>query len=275
MKGRRHNMDGAAERRSSAAVATALRFTGVSKRFATGTLAVTDVDLTLGAGEFVAVVGPSGCGKSTLLRLAAGLSKPTAGTVDVAAGRPGYVFQDPTLLPWRSVARNIELPGELRELPTKERRRRVAAAIDLVGLRGFERHLPRMLSGGMRMRVSLARALLLDPDLCLFDEPFGALDELTRERLNDELLRLYTARRFTGLFVTHSVAEAVFLSSRVVLMSPRPGRILADIAVPFDYPRPRGLRFTPEFTELTARVSAHLRDPQLGAAPQHHRGLHP
>ena len=266
-------MDGAAEGRSSATSPTALRFSGVAKRFATGTLAMTGVDLQLQAGEFVAIVGPSGCGKSTLLRMAAGLSKPTAGTVEVAAGRPGYVFQDATLLAWRSVARNIELPAELRGMPKQERRRRVTAAVELVGLRGFERHLPRMLSGGMRMRVSLARALLLDPDLCLFDEPFGALDELTRERLNDELLRLYTARRFTGLFVTHSVAEAVFLSSRVVLMSPRPGRIVADIPVPFDYPRSRGLRFTPEFTALTARVSARLRGPDDGAPPQ--SGSHP
>jgi NitT/TauT family transport system ATP-binding protein len=261
-------MEGAADGRSSATLSAALRLSGVAKRFATGTLAVTGVDLRLRPGDFVAIVGPSGCGKSTLLRLAAGLSTPTAGTVERAAGRPGYVFQDPVLLAWRSVVRNIELPGELRGLPKQERRRRVAAAVDLVGLRGFERHLPRMLSGGMRMRVSLARALLLDPDLCLFDEPFGALDELTRERLNDELLRLYTARRFTGLFVTHSVAEAVFLSSRVMLMSPRPGRIVADVPVPFGYPRDRGLRFTPEFTELTARISAQLRDHHVGSEPQ-------
>jgi NitT/TauT family transport system ATP-binding protein len=267
-------MDGAAEVRSSATAPTALRFSRVAKRFATGTLAVTDVDLRLRPGEFVGIVGPSGCGKSTLLRLAAGLSKPTAGSVELAAGRPGYVFQDPTLLPWRSVARNIELPAELRGVPKQERRRRVAAAVDLVSLHGFERHLPRMLSGGMRMRVSLARALLLNPDLCLFDEPFGALDELTRERLNDELLRLYTARRFTGLFVTHSVAEAVFLSSRVVLMSPRPGRIVADVPVPFGYPRHRGLRFDPEFTALTARISAQLRDHHVGSEPRQ-SGSHP
>jgi NitT/TauT family transport system ATP-binding protein len=261
-------MDGAPGVRSPVSPSTVLQFSGVAKRFATGTLAVTGVDLRLRPGEFVAIVGPSGCGKSTVLRMAAGLSRPTAGTVEVAAGRPGYVFQDPTLLPWRSVARNIELPAELRGIPEQERRRRVAAAVDLVGLHGFERHLPRMLSGGMRMRVSLARALLLDPDLCLFDEPFGALDELTRERLNDELLRLYTARRFTGLFVTHSIAEAVFLSSRVVVMSPRPGRIVADVPVPFDYPRPAGLRFTTAFTECTARVSAELRDRHAGATPK-------
>ena len=237
----------------------ALEFSGVAKRFSSGTLAMSGIDLRLERGEFVGIVGPSGCGKSTLLRLAAGLSTPSAGRVHVAPGGLGYVFQDPTLLPWRSVARNIALPAELRHLSKPERQARVQAAIDLVGLRGFERSLPRMLSGGMRMRVSLARALLLDPDLCLFDEPFGALDELTRERLNDELLRLYTARRFTGVFVTHSVAEAVFLSSRVVLMSPRPGRIVADLPVPFSYPRHRGLRFTPEFTALTEQVSARLR----------------
>jgi NitT/TauT family transport system ATP-binding protein len=242
----------------------ALEFTGVAKRFSTGTLATTGIDLRIDRGEFVAVVGPSGCGKSTLLRMAAGLSRPTAGSVHVAPGGVGYVFQDATLLPWRSVARNVALPAELKHLPKADRQQRVAAVLDLVGLGGFERQLPRQLSGGMRMRVSLARALLLDPDLCLFDEPFGALDELTRERLNDELLRLYSTRRFTGVFVTHSVAEAVFLSSRVVLMSPRPGRIVADVPVPFGYPRRRDLRFTPEFTALTARVSAQLRgDGQL------------
>jgi len=238
----------------------ALGFDRVEKRFADSTLALDGMDLRIQRGEFVAVVGPSGCGKSTLLRLASGLSKPTAGTVQVESDEVGYVFQDPTLLPWRSVARNVELAAELERLPKSERRGRAADAIKLVGLAGFERHLPRMLSGGMKMRVSLARSLVLDPDLCLFDEPFGALDELTRERLNAELLDLYATRRFTGLFVTHSVGEAVFLSTRVVLMSPRPGRVVADIPVPFDYPRSRELRFTPEFAELAARVSRTLRE---------------
>lgn len=248
-------------RAESAVPATlALGFDGVEKRFSDGTVALTGIDLRVERGEFVSVVGPSGCGKSTLLRLASGLSAPTAGRVRVAPGEVGYVFQDATLLPWRSVARNVELAAELEGLPRAERRRRAAEAIELVGLAGFERHLPRMLSGGMKMRVSLARTLVLDPDLCLFDEPFGALDELTRERLNDELLQLYGSRRFTGLFVTHSVAEAIFLSTRVVLMSPRPGRVVADVRVPFEYPRPRELRFTPEFADLAARVSRTLRE---------------
>ena len=260
--------------------AVALRFAGVGKRFATGTLALDGVDLELAAGEFVSVVGPSGCGKSTLLRLASGLSRPTEGEVRTGPGEIGHVFQDPTLLPWRTVARNVELAAELKGLPRADRRRRVAAAIDLVGLGGFERHLPRMLSGGMRMRVSLARSLLLDPDLCLFDEPFGALDELTRERLNTELLELHAARRFSGLFVTHSVAEAIFLSGRVVVMSPRPGRIVADVPVPFGHPRSPELRFTAEFAELAARVSAALREdgPDAPPSPRHpprpHRGTH-
>jgi NitT/TauT family transport system ATP-binding protein len=249
-----------ATREAAAQTRVALAFDGVEKRFADGTLALDGLDLRIERGEFVGVVGPSGCGKSTLLRLASGLSKPTAGTVEVGPGGIGYVFQDPTLLPWRSVARNVELSAELEGLPKPERRRRAAEAIKLVGLAGFERHLPRMLSGGMKMRVSLARSLVLDPDLCLFDEPFGALDELTRERLNGELLDLYATRGFTGLFVTHSVGEAIFLSTRVVLLSPRPGRVLADIPVPFEYPRSRELRFTPEFAELAARISRTLRE---------------
>jgi NitT/TauT family transport system ATP-binding protein len=239
----------------------ALRFRGVSKRFADGTVAVTNVSLDVANGEFVSVVGPSGCGKSTLLRLAAGLAGVTEGSVDVRADMLGYVFQDPTLLPWRSVRKNVELLAELERMPKAERRQRAAEAIKLVGLTGFERHRPRALSGGMRMRVSLARSLVLQPDLFLFDEPFGALDEITRERLNDELLQLFLARRFAALFVTHSVSEAVFLSTRVVVMSPRPGRVLGDFTVPFDYPRQPQLRFSDEFAHTAAQVSRCLRDP--------------
>jgi NitT/TauT family transport system ATP-binding protein len=172
-----------------------LTFTGVSKRFPDGTTALHGVDISVAPGEFVSVIGPSGCGKSTLLRIASDLTKASAGTVDVQTRKIGYVFQDPTLLPWRTVQGNVELFAELRHLPKAERRRRVDAAIALVGLSDFARHRPRALSGGMRMRVSLARSLTLQPELFLFDEPFGALDEIARERLNDELLQLYLTQR--------------------------------------------------------------------------------
>lgn len=236
-----------------------LELAGVERMFTDGTAAVRDLWLRVHRGEFVGVVGPSGCGKSTLLRLVSGLEPATAGTVDVAPSRLGYVFQDPTLLPWRTVARNVELLAELEGIPRPERRRRVEQVLDLVGLTGFARARPAALSGGMRMRASLARSLVLEPELFLLDEPFGALDELTRERLNDELVALFTGGAFTAVFVTHSVAEAVFLSSRVVVMSPRPGRVVGEVTVPFPYPRPAHLRFTPEFGRLAAQVSDLLR----------------
>jgi NitT/TauT family transport system ATP-binding protein len=237
-----------------------LAFIGVGRTFPDGTQALDDVDLTVNAGEFVTVVGPSGCGKSTLLRLASGLDKPTSGQVEVASGRVGYVFQDPTLLPWRTVRRNVELLAELENLPKDERRARVTEAISLVGLTGFEKHRPRSLSGGMRMRTSLARSLVLQPDVFLFDEPFGALDEMSRERLNDELLALFADRGFASLFITHSVAEAVYLSTRVVVMSPRPGHILGDVSVPFSYPRQPDMRYSEEFAKVAGEVSDLLRD---------------
>ena len=237
-----------------------LAFTGVGRTFPDGTQALDDVDLTVDSGEFVSVVGPSGCGKSTLLRLASGLDSPTSGQVDVASKRVGFVFQDPTLLPWRTVRRNVELLAELEHLPKAERRARVTEAIGLVGLTGFEKHRPRSLSGGMRMRTSLARSLVLQPDVFLFDEPFGALDEMTRERLNDELLALFADRGFAALFITHSVAEAVYLSTRVVVMSTRPGHILGDVSIPFGYPRQPDLRYTEEFAKVAGEVSDLLRD---------------
>jgi NitT/TauT family transport system ATP-binding protein len=244
---------------TTATRAPALRFSGVTKEFSGGTTALAAANLVVSPGEFVAVVGPSGCGKSTLLRIASGLDKATEGTVDVGANRLGYVFQDATLLPWRTVADNVGLFAELEKMNKAERKRRITEAIDLVGLAGFEKHLPHQLSGGMRMRASLARSLVLDPEVFLFDEPFGALDEITRERLNDELLRTFELRSFAALFITHSVAEAVFLSTRVAVMSGRPGRIMADIAVPFGYPRIPELRYTPEFAALCGEVSQHLR----------------
>ncbi|WP_283097691.1 ABC transporter ATP-binding protein [Frankia sp. AgB32] len=236
-----------------------MRFAGVRKQFRDGTVALVDTDLTVRPGEFVSVVGPSGCGKSTLLRIASGLDDATGGTVDVASRNVGYVFQDATLLPWRNVAANVGLLAELEHMDKAERSRRIGEAIGLVGLTGFEKHLPHELSGGMRMRASLARSLVLDPSIFLFDEPFGALDEITRERLNDELLRMFVLRRFAALFITHSVAEAVFLSTRVVVMSGRPGRVKADLAVPFDYPRSPELRYRPEFAALCGEISGHLR----------------
>jgi len=236
-----------------------LQFTGVSKRFDDGTLALLPVSFSALPGELVAIVGPSGCGKSTLLRLAAGLTSASTGTITVGARNVGYVFQDPTLLPWRSVRRNVELLGELHGVPKPDRRAAAAAAIAAVGLAGFEDKYPRALSGGMKMRASLARALTMSPDVFLFDEPFGAVDEITRERLNDELLRLFQARRFSALFVTHSVTEAAFLASRVLVMSERPGRILADLAVPFPYPRLPELRYDPAFAQVTGKIGTALR----------------
>jgi NitT/TauT family transport system ATP-binding protein len=236
-----------------------LELSGVRLEYPDGTEALAEVTLSLAAGEFVAVVGPSGCGKTTLLRIASGLAGPTGGSAVNRAASTGYVFQDATLLPWRTVEHNVELLAELHHLPRQERRTRAERAVERVGLREFARHKPAALSGGMRMRVSLARALTLAPDLFLLDEPFGALDELTRERLGEQLQELFTADRFAALLVTHSVAEAVYLSGRVLVMSPRPGRVVAEIAVPFDYPRPPELRFSAEFAEVAAKVSAALR----------------
>ncbi|MDT7663173.1 MAG: NitT/TauT family transport system ATP-binding protein [Pseudonocardiales bacterium] len=238
--------------------AAALRFTGVGKRFDTGTQALTEVDLTVAPGEFVSVVGPSGCGKSTLLRLASGLSLPTAGRIELSTDKIAYVFQDPTLLPWRSALGNVELVTELHRLPKQRRRERALRALGTVGLTGFEQQLPAHLSGGMRMRVSLARALVLEPDLFLFDEPFGALVEITRLNMQEELQRLVHGGTFSTLFITHSVSEAVFLSNRVLVMSARPGRIVAEIEVPFDYPRAPDLRFDPAFGRIAAGVSEAL-----------------
>ncbi len=236
-----------------------LGFESTELTYPGGTVALRGVDLTVRAGEFVSVVGPSGCGKSTLLRIASGLEDATGGYTQVGANRIGYVFQDATLLPWRTVRDNVALLAELDHVGKAERYRRADEAIELVGLSGFADHLPRMLSGGMRMRVSLARSLSVDPELFLFDEPFGALDEITRERLGDEITELFAARRFAGLFITHSVAEAVYLSTRVAVMSGRPGRIVAEFDVPFDFPRKPEIRFTAEFTDLASRVSHALR----------------
>jgi len=239
---------------------TLLDFTDVAMTFPDGTVALSGVNLTVKAGEFVTVVGPSGCGKSTLLRIASGLEKASHGVAELSTDRIGYVFQDATLLPWRTVESNVELLAELHGTGKGERRDKAKEAIDLVGLRGFEKHLPKALSGGMKMRTSLARSLTLDPEIFLFDEPFGALDEITRERLNDELIRLFIEKQFAGLFITHSVSEAVYLSTKVIVMSGRPGKIVDTFDVPFPMPRDPDIRFTGEFAELVGEVSHALRE---------------
>ncbi|MFI1920264.1 ABC transporter ATP-binding protein [Nocardia sp. NPDC020380] len=239
-------------------------FAGVGKRYdGTGTgevVALADIDLRIGNGEFVAVVGPSGCGKSTLLRVAAGLEQATAGRVVVEADSVGFIFQEATLLPWRKVQRNVELSAELRGIDRPTRRARATSALAAVGLADFATKLPGQLSGGMRMRVSLARALTLEPRLLLLDEPFGVLDEITRLSMQEELLRLYRDNAFTALFITHSVSEAVFLAGRVVVMSARPGRVHEVIDIDLPYPRGRELRFEPAFTALVSRVSRSLKE---------------
>ena len=219
-----------------------------------------DISFALRAGEFLSIVGPSGCGKSTLLRMASGLGPATSGEVAREVENIGSVFQDATLLPWRTVRQNVELLAELEDAAPAERARLATEAISLVGLDGFEGHYPKALSGGMRMRTSVARALTMSPPLFLLDEPFGSLDEITRETLNEELMRLFVSERFAAIFITHSIAEAVYLSSRVLVLSPRPGRIVAEIEVPFEYPRSPELRFDPEFARLSSEISHALRE---------------
>ncbi len=241
------------------APAPSLAFDGIGMVFPDGTETLIDIDLSIHKGEFVTIVGPSGCGKSTLLKIASGLLEPTSGTVAVDRDRLGYVFQDATLLQWRTVRENVELLAELHGYGKSERTQLAQDAIETVGLAGFENHYPKSLSGGMKMRASLARTLTLKPPVFLFDEPFGAVDEITRERLNEETQQLFQAEGFAGLFITHSISEAVFMSTRVLVMSARPGRLVASYDVPFDYPRSPDLRFDPEFAKLSGEINAALR----------------
>ncbi len=261
-----------------------LALEGVERRYASGVQALARVDLRIARHEFVALLGPSGCGKSTLLRLMAGLDAPSAGRVQRAADarEAGFVFQEPTLMPWASVHDNVALPLRLARRPRAERDAAVSAVLDAVGLGGFARAMPRELSGGMRMRASIGRALVTRPALLLLDEPFAALDEITRFRLNQDLLALWLAapagaagaaggtrppRGFTGVFVTHSVYEAVFLSQRIVVMSARPGRIAEQIAIDAPYPRAAAFRATPGFAEACVRVSQALQRAADADAP--------
>lgn len=238
---------------SSAGTTPALRLTGVGKVFEDGTEALRDISLAVEPGELVTLVGPSGCGKTTILRLAAGLEDVTSGTLTTTDGTTSFVFQDPTLLEWRTALTNVELIGELRGVPRAERRARALEVLDAVGLGDAGTKHPRQLSGGMRMRVSIARALVAQPDLALFDEPFGALDEITRLTLQTLLQDLFAQRRFAALFITHSVSEAVYLSDRVLVMGP--GSIAAQVRIPWEHPRPPEIRYTAEFAALAGEVS--------------------
>src|SRR3984885_14647342 len=243
-----------------AGVAVSLR--GVSKTYDSGVVALGPVDLEVRQGEFVSLLGPSGCGKSTALRLIAGLSGPTSGRVRVSdrgVGRSiGFVFQEPTLMPWTSVRENVRLPLKLAHIPQDEANARAGEALAQVGLADFAGAFPRELSGGMKMRVSLARALVTDPDILLMDEPFAALDEITRFRLNNDLLSLWRGLRKTIIFVTHSVFESVYLSQRVIVMTPRPGRIHAEFRIDAPEPRAEEFRTSADYAGYCRRVSQAL-----------------
>jgi NitT/TauT family transport system ATP-binding protein len=236
-----------------------ISFDDVQVKFGAVT-ALESFDVEIERGEFVALVGPSGCGKSTVLRLASGLIEPTEGTIDRSTDNVGYVFQDATLMPWRTIRRNVELLGELEGMDREERRKKTDEVLALVRLVDFAEHYPLALSGGMMMRASLARSLLLEPDLFLFDEPFGALDQISRLRLNEELLTLFGAKKFTSVFVTHSVDEAAFLATRVIVMCARPGRIVKEFRIPFGYPRDPSIRYGAEFSGLAGEIAEALRE---------------
>ncbi len=256
---------------SRAADAPAIDIRNLSLIFATAdapVIALSDVNLSIGKGEFVSLIGPSGCGKTTLMRVIADLEQQSEGEITVNGVSPrearlarayGYVFQAPALFAWRNVLRNVTLPLEIMGMAREEALRRAAKYLDMVGLNGFEKKFPWQLSGGMQQRVSIARALSFEPQLLLMDEPFGALDEITRDHLNEHLIRLWEQTRKTAVFVTHSISEAVFLSTRVVVMSPRPGKIMQVIDCNLPARRTLDIRETPEFLDIAHRVREALR----------------
>ncbi len=241
-----------------------LTLQNIDKVYQNGTVALKGIDLTVRAGEFISLVGPSGCGKSTVLRLVAGLGSPTSGTMDWQCPPEqhslAFVFQDPALMPWASVVDNVYLPLRLKGQSRRSVRARIQEAINTVDLCGCENSYPRQLSGGMKMRVSIARALVTKPQILLMDEPFGALDEMTRSRLNSDLLHLWEEKRWTVLFVTHNIYEAVYLSTRVIVMAARPGRIVANIPIEAAYPRTDSFRTSSRFNHYCREVMAALSE---------------
>ncbi len=245
---------------------------GVSKKFRRGSLALQDISIRVDKHEFVSLLGPSGCGKSTLLRLVSGLTPASSGQLEVMGKSPAaardqmsFIFQDATLLPWRTVEQNVGLGLELEHEKKETRIAKVAKMLELVGLTAVAQRYPRQLSGGMKMRVSIARALVSRPSLLLLDEPFAALDEMSRDRLNEELLRLYSEQKWTVMFVTHSVAEAVFLSTRIVILAPHPGRVAHVIPIDLPWPRTAETRLTMAYEEQVAQVSRLLRSVQTAS----------
>jgi len=246
-----------------------IRIEGVSKTYQNGTVALADVNLDVRDGEFVSLLGPSGCGKSTLLRMIAGLGSPSSGTIDWpqarydVSGEPerslGFVFQEPTLMPWATVFDNVYLPLRIAAVGRRDAAARIAAVIRMVGLEKFAGHYPRELSGGMKMRVSIARALAVEPRVLLMDEPFAALDEITRFKLNNDLLALWQEQKWTVIFVTHSVYESVYLSSRIAVMNARPGRIMTELAIDAPYPRDDAFRTSSVYNEFCRVTSAELK----------------
>jgi NitT/TauT family transport system ATP-binding protein len=268
-----HPLPASGERESDRARGPVVEVLSADKVFPNGTRALAPIDLKIADGEFLTLIGPSGCGKSTLLKLIANLIEPTDGRIVWwsggfdkvgAAGRSlAFVFQDPTLMPWARVETNVRLPLDLAHVPRSQSRGPVAEALARVGLEGFARHYPRQLSGGMKMRVSIARSLVTAPNLLLMDEPFGALDEFTRNRLDADLVRLWWERKLTTVFVTHSIYEAVFLSTRVVVMGAGPGHIFKTMAIDEPHPRDEGFRNSPRFAEYCRALSAALTEVSL------------
>ena len=243
-----------------------VRFEDLCQRYGNGPLVLDKLNLEVKKGEFISFVGPSGCGKSTILKTLCGLTFHTSGSITIDGMQPKearestfFIFQDANLLPWLRVQANTELPLRIKGVSKERRHQKAKEMIDLVGLSHATRHFPWQLSGGMRMRVSIARALSVSPSILLLDEPFGALDEMTRDRLNEDLLRIREEDPFTAFFVTHSVAEAVFLSTRIVVLSVNPGRIQHILDVPFAYPRSAELRESAEYLELLAKATHALR----------------